>query len=63
MGRQTNLCLFYQILEQVSPNPEEVHCGGALSNLERNRSNKFLPGKSMSTTQCILHDLHMSMSL
>ena len=46
MGRQTSLCLFYLILEQVSSNHEEVHCGGALSNSERNRSDKFLPGKS-----------------
>ena len=38
-----------QILEQVSPNPEEVHCGGALSYPERNRSQKFLPGIYNST--------------
>ena len=36
-----------QILEQVSPNPEEVHCGAALGYPDRNRSQNFLPGKSI----------------
>ena len=48
MGSSHSFILL-QILEQVSPNPKEVHCGGALSYPERNRSQEFLPGKS---TQC-----------
>ena len=44
-GKGSSLPSFLQILEQVSPNPEEIHCSGALSYPERNRSEKFLPGK------------------
>ena len=34
-----------QILEQVSPNPKEIHCSGALNCPDRNRSDKYLPGE------------------
>ena len=42
--------VLYQILKQVSPNAEEVHCAAALSCPDRNRSEKFLPG--MFITSC-----------
>ena len=50
----SHLFILLQILEQVSPNPEEVHCGGALSYPGRNRSQKFLPGKFIHTNDATL---------
>ena len=35
----------FQILEQVSPNPNEVNCSGALRHKNLNRGIQYLPSK------------------
>ena len=47
MVRDRHLAFFFilQILAQVSPNPKEIHCSGALNCPDRNRSDKYLPGE------------------
>ena len=45
----THQCTGYQhqfnVLNQVSPNPTEVNCSTALKHPDKNRGNKYLPGK------------------
>ena len=43
-----------QILEQVSPNPDDIQCSSALTYPERNRGNKFLPGMYTMVCSCRL---------
>ena len=47
------LCTGYQhqfnVLEQVSPNPIEVNCFTALKHPDKNRGDKYLPGKTERT--------------
>ena len=50
---------YLQILEQVSPDPDEVHCAGALSCPERSRSGKYLPGKSAKPFS--MHDVYAAL--
>ena len=50
----THQCTGYQhqfnVLNQVSPNPTEVNCSTALKHPDKNRGDKYLPGKKECPT-------------
>ena len=38
----------FGLLQQVSPDPNDVHCNSAKAHADKNRSNKYLPRKTLT---------------
>ena len=38
----------FGLLHQVSPDPDDVHCNSAKTHADKNRSNKYLPRKTVT---------------
>ena len=49
---QTGLVSQFDLLFQLTPNPDDIHCDTAEVNSDKNRSDKFLPREDCRTMNC-----------
>ena len=49
---QTGLESQFNLLFQLTPNPDDVHCNTAEVNSDKNRSDKYLPREDYRTLNC-----------
>ena len=51
---QTGLESQFNLLSQITPDPDDIHCNTAEVNSAKNRSNKYLPRKDCCTIKLML---------